>query len=351
MNVNELFSAGSIAAYHQAAAGSATPYVGAALFPAAKKAGLDLEWFIGFGGMPVSLAPAVFDAKAKLRERVIPVGIETEMPFFREGFLLKERDRQEILRAQDSNDPYVQEILARTFDDASDLIEGAEVAVERMRMQLLAYGTINIESNGVLYEYNYDPNGTFRDNNYVAAPVSWSDPAADILVDLQTAMDHTEETSGTRPAIAIMSRKTFGYLLKNTGVRSAVLAQNQTANVFMSEAVVKQALVDLLGLTVIVYNKKYKNEDGETQQFYPDDMCTLLPEGNLGKTWYGTTPEEADLLGGATNVQVKIVNTGVAVTTKVMDDPVNIKTIASEIVLPSWERMNECCIINTNKST
>ena len=76
--------------------------------------------------------------------------------------------------------------------------------------------------------------------------------------------------------------------------------------------------------------------NGTPTLFYPDDYFTLIPDGNLGKTWYGTTPEESDLMSGATEAQVQIVNTGVAVTTPSRPHPVNVLTIVSEIVLPKF---------------
>ena len=67
----------------------------------------------------------------------------------------------------------------------------------------------------------------------------------------------------------------------------------------------------------------------------------MLPDGAIGSTWYGTTPEESRLSQkpGAT---VATVNTGVSVAVTITDDPVNTKTTCSEIVLPSFERANEC---------
>jgi hypothetical protein len=76
------------------------PYVGSQLFPAKKKAGLDLSWIKGAKGLPVTLMPSAFDAKATFRDRIGVGKLETEMPFFREGFKIKEKDRQEILRIQ-----------------------------------------------------------------------------------------------------------------------------------------------------------------------------------------------------------------------------------------------------------
>ena len=73
-------------------------------------------------------------------------------------------------------------------------------------------------------------------------------------------------------------------------------------------------------------------------------MVTLLPAGALGNTWYGTTPEERTLMGNR-NADVSIVDTGIAVSVAVTGDPVNTKTTVSEIVLPSYERMDETYVI------
>ena len=72
-------------------------------------------------------------------------------------------------------------------------------------------------------------------------------------------------------------------------------------------------------------------------------MC-LIPAGNLGNTWYGTTPEEADRQG-ASSAEVSIVNTGVAITREIQNQPVNINTFAAEIVLTSYERMDSVGVL------
>ena len=73
-------------------------------------------------------------------------------------------------------------------------------------------------------------------------------------------------------------------------------------------------------------------------------MVTLLPKGALGSTWYGTTPEERTLMGKA-DADVSLVDTGIAVAVTTTSDPVNTKTTVSEIVLPSFERMDETYVI------
>ena len=96
--------------------------------------------------------------------------------------LIKEADEQEMMRVQDSTDPYAAEVLSRIFDDANTLIDGANVVPKRMIMQLLApkdgHPKISIQANGVPYEYNYDPNNTYSSKNYAELSSStdmWND--------------------------------------------------------------------------------------------------------------------------------------------------------------------------------
>lgn len=123
MDLREVFTPAAIAANWIEVASNQIPYLGATLFPARKKAGLDLSWLKGSRGLPVSLMPSAFDAKATFRDRIGFEKLETEMPFFREGYKIKEKDRQEMLRVQESTDPYAAEVIARVFDDTRDLVD------------------------------------------------------------------------------------------------------------------------------------------------------------------------------------------------------------------------------------
>lgn len=350
MDFKKIFTPAAVAANWTEVYSNRLPYLGEGLFPAKKKAGLDLKWIKGSKGLPVSLAPSTFDAKAKFRDRIGVKAMETEMPFFREGYKVKEKDRQEILRALDSNDPYARTVMEGIFSDTQNLIEGARVVPERMVWQLLApvdgNPKINITANGVAYEYNYDPNNTFKTNNYISLSTKkWNDPeTAEPINDIRDAQNKIEDATGVRPSIMVVSRKTMNYLIAAKSVAAAVLSQNSTANIIMTDETVKAVFMTLLGVTIVVYTKKYKMEDGTASSFYPDDMVTLLPNGPVGNTWYGTTPEEADLQG-ASSAEVSIVNTGVAITRIITPHPVQIDMYASEIVLPSFERMDEIAVI------
>lgn len=349
MRLTEIFTSAAIADNYTEVASNKTPYLGVGFFPPAKKNGLDLKWIGGHKGLPVALMPSNFDAKSTMRGRIGVEVNETEMAFFRESMLVSEKDEQEIARVQDANDPYAAEVLNRVFDDTNDLIEGADVVPERMRMQLLAPlgGNMGIEivANGVNYTYNYDKDGAWKENHYcriVGTNDVWTAAATcDPMKDLEDALDAQEEANGTRPEILLMSKATFNLIKNSAKVRSGILAQNTTANVNYTSARVKAYVEEELGVSIVIYTKRYKDEKGNAQAFYPDNIIMMLPNGSTGKTWYGTTPEERTL-SQKESADVSIVNTGVAIAVTITDDPVNTKTTVSEIVLPSFERMEEC---------
>ena len=339
-----------IAANWTEAASNKIPYLGETLFPSKQKAGLDLKWIKGYKGLPTSLMPSAFDAKTTFRGREGIKFTETEMPFFREGFRLSEKDRQDILRIQEQGDPYMNDALSRVFDDAANLLEGALVVPERMIMQLLfAEGGdvgITIEANGVSYTYNYDPNGDWKTNNYlvVGSDYTWDKPnAADPLGDIQRAQDKIKAQGGEGVIIA-MNNNTF-KLFRSIKQIKDMFTINGVAAGYLTDAMIIDVLKDALNLSgIIVYDKQYKDESGVTHKFVPDNYVSVLPAGALGNTWRGTTPEEADLMGSG-QADVVVVNNGIAIKQIVETDPVNLFTIASEIVLPSFERMNEVALI------
>ncbi|MEE0185442.1 MAG: major capsid protein [Oscillospiraceae bacterium] len=349
MKLSDVFTAEAIALNYTNAASNAIPYLGTGFFPSQKKAGLDLKWIKGHNGLAVSLMPSTFDAKSTFRDRVGISMSETEMPFFRESMLVKEKDEQEIMRVQDSKDPYAAQVLDNIFNDTKTLVDGANVVPERMIMQLLAplNGSVGIEikANNVDYTYNYDPDGSWKAEHYAKITTDadkWSTSATcDPLFDIETALDAQEAASGNRPEILLMSKATFNMIKNSAKVRSGILAQNTTANVNYTSAKVKQYVEEELSVTIIIYNKQFKNESGTAKKFYPDNIVMMLPNGAIGTIWYGTTPEERTLTAKS-DADVSIVNTGVAVSVTITDDPVNTKTTVSEIVLPSFERMNEC---------
>lgn len=350
MDIRELFTPAEIAANWTEVYSNQIPYLGTGLFPSRKKAGLDLAWFKGSKGLPVSLMPSAFDAQATFRDRIGLEKLETEMPFFREGFKIKEKDRQELMRIAESNDPYAEAIIARIYDDANELIAGADVVAERMRMQLL-FPTggdlgIAIKANGVDYTYNYDPDGSWKTNNYTAlsGTALWSAAStADPFNDIETVQNAIRANTGAELTTLVMNSTTFNYLPKMDAIKNRFLSTAGITTGYITKNDVRSVVRDTLGVEIAVYDKMYRDESKTAHKFVPDGYVALIPAGSIGQTWYGTTPEEAD--GAGAPMDVSIVNTGVAISRIVEPHPVNINTIASEIVLPSYERADEVALL------
>ena len=265
------------------------------------------------------------------------------MPFFREGFKIKEKDRQELLRIAESSDRYAMDILSRIFDDAAELIDGANVVAERMRMALLfpvgGDMEISFKANGVDYTYNYDPQGSWKTSNY--KPLSgnklWSASAtADPFKDINERKKVVRSATGTELKYLVMNSTTADALYACDVVKNRFVTTNGLALAYMTDEEARAAVERTVNMTILINDKMYKDESGTSASFVPDGYVALVPDGGIGKTYYGTTPEEADL-----GAQCAIVNTGVAITTIIDEHPVNVNTFASEIVLPSYERMDE----------
>jgi len=351
IELREFFTTEVIAAQWTEVASNYMDYIGMGLFPARKKAGLDLAFLKGSKGLPVSLMPSAFDAKATFRDRIGFSKLETEMPFFREGFKIKERDRRELLRVQDANDPYAQAIIDRVFDDANELIAGSEVVAERMRMQLLfpeeGNVGVSIKANGMDYTYNYDKDGSWKTNNYTALTGNdlWTaSDMADPFSNFQSAIDSVNSNTGTTLATAIMHSKTFSLLMKSKAIKDRYLTVNGKSLGYLTKREVAAIIEDTAGVNIALYDKQYRDENRVAHPFVPYGYVCLIPDGALGYTWYSTTPEEADLMGSGA-ADVSIVNTGVAITREITVHPVNVHTFASEIVLPSYERMDETFVM------
>lgn len=348
-SIYDLIDSKAMALYWNNIYSNSIPYLGTALFPDKKKMGLKLEFLKGYRSLPIALMPSAFDAKPTLRERIGVKDFSTKMPFFRESMSLNEEDRQQLLMFQEmANNQYAKQVMTNIFDDRANLVAGALVQAERMRMSLLVDGKISISAPGdsgivVKYDYNYDPEGEWVDSNTDTVSTDWSDPAADIYGDL-LKMKKSAQARGITLTRAICTTKTWNYICKNEAIKKDMNPVGYQ-NIIISDADVKKYLVEKLGLTFVVYDKMYKTEAGTDAQFYPDDYVSLLPEGTLGNTYYGTTPEEADLMAGNVDADVTVVNTGVAILNKKESLPVNIITAVSQIVLPSFERMGDVFVL------
>lgn len=342
MSIFDLIKAPELTSYWEEHIQDMPPYLGEELFPADKKLGLKLDWIKGANGLPVVLKPSAFDAGAVPRARIGFDKLSTQMPFFKESTYVDEELRQELnMVLETGNQAYIDAVVRRVFADETHLLEGARARREEMRMMALTTGAIAITANGQAYNYDYGiPSG-----HKSTVATSWSDTTSDPVEDMRKAMDKVEDDTGIRPIRGVCTRKTWGYLRNNQRIIKSIFVLSNGQVSALSDARLSQYLMDELGLELIVYGKRYKNDAGAATQFVPDDTVVLFPSGNLGTTWFGTTPEESDLMGGKV-ANVSITDVGVAVTTIEKADPVNVETKVTMICLPSFEAADSVYILD-----
>ena len=341
MTIYDYITAKEVAAYYNTkkAQQSLPPYLGEELFPDKKQIGLDMSFIKGAKGLAKILKLSAFDAKAVKRDRIGFEKLQTEMPFFKEAMSVDEKTRQELLKViATGNQTYIDMVLNKIFNDQETLLEGASVVRERMRMQLLSTGTIIMANNGQAVEYDYG----MPENHQVEANTKWDAKGADPIADITDWQDLLEQEGNGRPTRAITSRKIMRQLAKIPAIIAAIYVLGQ-GKVTPDEASVRNYIADKTGLDIVVYEKFYKDVDDTTKRMLPEDLFIMIPEGELGNTYFGTTPEEADLMASGI-ANVSIVDTGVAVTTSKLVDPVNVDTKVSQVCLPSFEAADQIII-------
>lgn len=341
--IYDLVTAADVVAYWTEKNQNKQPLLGATLFPTKKRLGTKLEWIKGANNQPVALRPSSFDAKAIRRDRKGIEKVSTEMPFFKESMYVDEKMRQDLNNMiANNNQAVVDQILTNIYDDEAGLIDSSEIALERMRMELLTTGQIVISGNGQSYTYDY---GLDASTQKPTVSVSWSDPTADIIGDVIDIVEKAK-ARGITITRAICNSDTAKYFRTNTAIKNAVYVfANGTVPVTTARAL--EYIKNETGVTFYAYDNVYVDEAGKAHKYVPADTVTFLPDGDLGNTNLGTTPEESDLMNSVNTADVSIVNQGVAVTTSKIVDPVNVETKVSMVGLPSFEMADKIVILDT----
>lgn len=341
MTIFDLMQSQELTAYWEALTQDEAPYPCEELFPNDKKRGISLKWLKGARGLPVVLKTSAFDVHAIPRPRIGFEKLTAEMPYFKESTYIDEELRQELnLVLETGNQAYIDSVMNKIFDDETRLLRGAAAARERMRMMALTTGVISMAANGQMFTFDY---GVSHKGN---AKVAWSDHEnSDPIEDMRVARDKISEDTGATITRAMCDGTTWRHIRNNAKIQKAIFVLTNGVGA-ISDRQLRQYIMDELEIDVVVNDKRYKDENEDTLKFMPANTFVMFPDGDLGKTWFGTTPAESDLQTGSV-ANVSITDTGVAVTTVQKADPVQVETIVSMICLPSFEMADQVYIMDT----
>lgn len=318
------------------------PLLGETLFPYTREIGVRLDWIKGANNQPVGLRLSAYDSKAIRRDREGIESYTTKMPFFKESMYIDEEMRQQLnTLLQTNNSALVNSLVARIFRDQIKLIEAAKITLERMRMEVLTNGTITLASNGQAYSYDFG----VPDAQKTTVATSWSNASADAVADIN-AIVTAMRAKGVEITRAVCNSSVIEDLKKNTAIKNQIYVLAGGSISSISSAKVLEFLKQETGVTFYAYDNVYVNEAGNAVKYVADDTVVFLPEGTLGETHMGVTPEESDLQALGT-ANVSVIENGIAVTTYGTEDPVNVEMKVSMVGMPSFERANEVYILDT----
>lgn len=333
----------NIASYWTTLQQQEVPYLGEVLFPNVKQQSDAITFYRGLSRAPKPLQPSALDAQAIVRDRQGFEKITTNTNFFKEAKYMDENLRRELTRIKSSADTTRRDIiLNRIYDDSAELLRGASLTRELVRMQVLLNGKYSIAGNGQVYEDDFG----MRQDHQALATGKWGADGSSPADDIRAAQDLIGTQQGVTLTRALMNQKTFHALLTDNQVKSTLLANNaNTAAIALPRTALLGYLSDEFGLTVQVYDKGYIDATGAFKYFIPDGKVVFLPETTLGQTVFSETPEETDLaLAGGTDVS--FTDTGVAVTTTVNPDPVTKITKVSQQFTATFEQIDSVYVLD-----
>lgn len=333
------------------------PYLGRQKFGTRKQDSLELRFIKGKNGLPVSLKASNFDAQAELRDVGGFSDIQNEMPFYRESYMVTEREEQEYANYQSAeNSNMANQVLREISKKPMMLIEGARVVPERQIWQLLAPSDgiprvqVTIGGKSYYVDYTSDNGVAHKRDHYKDISGSDTDKwsaheTATPLDDLIEIKREFAKKTGYSLARFSMNTETWEMVLKAEDTKKQVLGITAyNGGIRLQQGQVTEYLRGY-GIEIEVYDKLYIDPaDGATKYFIPTGVISAQASGvYLGDYVFGKTPEERS--GSLTDGNLSIVETGIAVYTYATNHPINTHCVVSMIGLPTFEGMDSVVVM------
>lgn len=358
--LSEAFTARSLGVMwnnYQKTLGSA-PYLGRQKFGTRKQDSLDLRFIKGKNGLPVSLKASNFDAQAELRDVGGFSDVENNMPFYRESYMVTEKEEQEYDNYRTSeNVNLANNVLREISKKPMMLIEGARVVPERQIWSLLApvdgipRVKVTIDGNPYYVDYTTDNGAEHKEKHFkeIKGTSAWDkSTTAAPLDDLITARRDFAKQTGYSLTRFSMNTETWEMVLKAEDTKKQVLGITAyNGGIRLQQAQVAEYLRGY-GIEIEIYDKLYVDESGQTQYFIPTGIVSAQSAGVfLGDFVFGKTPEERS--GSLTDGNLSIVETGISVYTYATNHPINTHCVVSMIGLPTFEGMDSVLVMKVKE--
>ena len=318
-NIAELFSQRNVLDYVNNR--QAPALLGETLFPSRKVQGLEFDILKAGTRIPTIASVHAFDTEAEIASRVTSRSAQ-ELAFIKRKIQLKEKD---LIALRNPRTAEEQAFLENeVYNDVFSMVSSVNARVEKMRMEVLANGTVTLDENGLDLVVDYGVPGEHK------ATVDFAASSTDVI-GLLTTWAGTLDTTPTR---ILTSTKVRNAILQNAGIK----AYFKDAGLLPTAGTLNQLLQQFELPVIATYDAKYykENEKGVLvkERYFPENKLVMFGDENLGESIFGVTPEESRLLSeGSNDYQVGNI---FAMVYESNLDPVGTWTKAAGTALPSF---------------
>ena len=345
MNLTDLLNAKSLNKYYAGVKGTTLVE---AMFPAVFSNTFDINTFGSLDGGAVEvLQSSQLDADVMFRDWDLKTTTKGDKQFFREGMKLDEKRRKELLEILNTNnqsiiDNYSIQIFEK-FAGAKGFLGSARAIAAYTVSQFLSTAKVTfVDENGGGQTINYRLADKYKET--LAGTNIWNTTTAKPLEDLERWKEIVEEGGGN-VEIALMSKATYNALKKHDAVKA--LFKNTIVTV--TPALIKSTIEDVIGMTILIWDEKIK-VGKTTKNVFPDNIVTLIPNGQLGVMEYGPTPAKTDELLGLLGDREVMDIAGTFATVEVVPESKsagvvnNVNVVIEDLVAPNPSIMNSMFI-------
>lgn len=345
MNLTDLLNAKSLNKYYAGVKGTTLVE---AMFPAVFSNTFDINTFGSLDGGAVEiLQSSQLDADVMFRDWDLKTTTKGDKQFFREGMKLDEKRRKELIEILNTNnqsiiDNYSIQIFEK-FAGAKGFLGSARAIAAYTVSQFLSTAKVTfVDENGGGQTINYRLADKYKET--LAGTNIWSAATAKPLEDLERWKETVEEGGGN-VEIALMSKATYNALKKHDTVKA--LFKNVIVTV--TPALIKSTIEDVIGMTILIWDEKIK-VGKTTKNVFPDNIVTLIPNGQLGTMEYGPNPTKTDELLGLLGDREVVDIAGTFATVEVVPESKsagvvnNVNVVIEDLVAPNPSIINSMFI-------
>lgn len=242
-----------------------------------------------------------YDAETPIGKRDSFSRKRISLPPLGQKTVVGEEERLRLAAIQSGGDNTVALINA-IYDDAEINTRAIYARMELARGQVLTTHKFTLSGENQLQgiEADFGVDNSHRPT----ASTLWSDHTnSNPLEDLRTWVDLVTDDGGEVPAYMLTSRQVVGNLLRNVNVRNLVSSLAGTPTMVTRTQLA--SVLDAWDLPQLVQYDTQVSVAGSSTRVIPANRVILLPANpaSLGRTFWGTTAEALELVGG-TNPQL-----------------------------------------------